>query len=78
MCRSLQVGLSGEAVDQYVDDWIHDLEDVTEQAHTMHRLVRAGDLEAARSLLPVETAYPLPPDLAATIGISSSAAPGQP
>ncbi len=75
--RSLQMGLSGEAVDHYVDEWIHDLEDVTKTAQAVRDLVRAGDRAAARELLPVETAYPLPPDLAAVIGASSAGVPGR-
>lgn len=56
-----------------MDDWIHDLEDVTALAHEIHALVRAGELAAAQELLPEETAYPLPAELA----VSLSAAPGQ-
>ncbi|WP_426511905.1 DUF4291 domain-containing protein [Dactylosporangium sp. McL0621] len=52
--RSLQLGLSGEAVRRYVDEWTVSITDVTGLAHRVHELVRAGDLEAARALLPVE------------------------
>ena len=58
--RSLQVGLSGEAVDRYVDDWIVGLDDVTGLAHRIRDLLRAGDRATAESLLPTETPYPLP------------------
>lgn len=68
--RSLQVGLSGEAVDQYVDEWIIRLADVTALARTMHRLVRAGDKSAATAVLPLERPYPLPAHLAAVINAS--------
>ncbi|MBT0769958.1 DUF4291 domain-containing protein [Kineosporia sp. J2-2] len=53
--RSLQLGLSGGAVDRYVDEWITGLTDVTATAHAVHELVRAGDLATARTLLPAET-----------------------
>jgi hypothetical protein len=66
--RSLQVGLSGIAVDRFVDDWIVELTDVTATAHEIHDLVRKGDLEAAGELLPRERAYPLPPEVASVIG----------
>jgi len=35
---------------------------------TIRDLLRAGDDRAALELLPVERAYPLPDDVAATIG----------
>jgi hypothetical protein len=38
--RSIQIGLSGEAVALYVHDWIVDLADVTAAAHKLHDLER--------------------------------------
>jgi hypothetical protein len=64
------MGLSGEAVDRYVDDWIVDLTDVTASVHTMHGLLRAGDGLTARALLPHERPYLLPQELATTVGAS--------
>ena len=58
--RSLQLGLAGEASRRYVDEWVVGLTDVTPLAHEAHALVRAGDLEGARALLPVERPYPMP------------------
>jgi hypothetical protein len=58
--RSLQLGLAGEASRRYVDEWVVGLTDVTSLAHRVHGLVRAGDLDAARALLPVERPYPMP------------------
>ncbi|MEV8512266.1 DUF4291 domain-containing protein [Dactylosporangium sp. NPDC051484] len=55
--RSLQLGLSGVAVRRYADEWIVGLTDVTGLAHRAHGLVRAGDLDAARALLPAEREY---------------------
>nr|BFE61353.1 DUF4291 domain-containing protein [Dactylosporangium thailandense] len=52
--RSLQLGLSGEAVRRYADEWTVSITDVTGLAHRVHELVRAGDLDAARALLPPE------------------------
>lgn len=65
--RSLQVGLSGEAVDHYVDKWLVSLTDVTPLAHEIHGLVTAGDEDKARDLLPAERAYPLPAPVAAIV-----------
>jgi Domain of unknown function (DUF4291) len=66
--RSLQVGLAGEAVERYVDEWIVAIDDITPTVRTIRELLRAGDERAAEELLPVELAYPLPDDVAATIG----------
>ena len=56
--RSLQLGLSGDAVHRYVDEWTVDIRDVTPLAHRIHALVSARSLDEARSLLPPESAYP--------------------
>jgi hypothetical protein len=66
--RSLQVGLSGEAVTRYVDEWTVAIADLTPAVRRVHDLVRDGDDRAAAAELPVERPYPLPPDLAAAIG----------
>ncbi|MFE5242041.1 MULTISPECIES: DUF4291 domain-containing protein [unclassified Streptomyces] len=52
--RSLQLGLSGEAARRYADEWLVSVRDVTPLAHEIHGLVRAGDLDGASRLLPVE------------------------
>ncbi|MEU9187962.1 DUF4291 domain-containing protein [Streptomyces sp. NPDC048484] len=66
--RAIQVGLSGEAVDRYVDDWITSIRDVTPLVHEIHAAVVTGDSDTARSLLPAEQAYPLPDHLIDRIG----------
>lgn len=66
--RAIQVGLSGEAVRRYVEEWILNIADVTTLARDTHRLVTAGDRAAAVSRLPVERPYAFPDKLKATIG----------
>ncbi|MEU9981716.1 DUF4291 domain-containing protein [Streptomyces sp. NPDC050856] len=66
--RAIQIGLSGEAVDRYVDDWITAVRDVTPLAHEVRAAVAAGDPSAARSLLPPERVYPLPAPLVERVG----------
>ncbi|MFF9068098.1 DUF4291 domain-containing protein [Streptomyces sp. NPDC014891] len=61
--RSLQLGLSGEASRRYADEWTVSVRDVTPLAHRVRDLVRAGDLPAARNLLPHEPPYPEPAGL---------------
>jgi hypothetical protein len=70
--RSLQVGLSGEAVDRYLTEWTLTLTDVTPSVRAIHDLLRAGDERAASALLPPERPYPLPPPIAAVIAASVS------
>ncbi|AYG80839.1 hypothetical protein DWB77_02977 [Streptomyces hundungensis] len=59
--RSLQLGLAGEAVRRYADEWVVDIRDVTPLAHRVHALVGDGRLDAARALLPAERVYAGPP-----------------
>ncbi|MFI2607820.1 DUF4291 domain-containing protein [Kitasatospora sp. NPDC018619] len=66
--RSLQLGLAGEAAERYADEWIVSVEDVTALAHAVHARVRAGDLDAARRLLPAERPYPAGDALLAHLG----------
>jgi hypothetical protein len=56
--RAIQIGLSGEAVQKYVSEWIVQLTDVTELAQTIHAAAR-GDGTLVERSLPVETAYPI-------------------
>ncbi|MBF9073261.1 DUF4291 domain-containing protein [Streptacidiphilus fuscans] len=66
--RAVQIGLTGEAVHRYVDEWIVSLTDVTDLAHETHALVRASETAKADALIPAETPYPLPELLRARIG----------
>ncbi|WP_171050347.1 DUF4291 domain-containing protein [Nocardia cyriacigeorgica] len=69
--RSLQVGLSGEAVRRYCDEWIVSIDDVTEVARNMEALVGSGATEAALELAPVERVYPTPADIAHRLGMNA-------
>ncbi|MFI6306327.1 DUF4291 domain-containing protein [Amycolatopsis thailandensis] len=55
--RSLQMGLSGEAVDRYVDKWITAVTDVTPVMREIGALVAANRIEDAEALLPAERPY---------------------
>ncbi|MFD9570821.1 DUF4291 domain-containing protein [Streptomyces sp. NPDC059982] len=59
--RSLQLGLSGPLSRAYADTWTVSIRDVTPLAREIHALIRSGDTDAARALLPVETPYPAAP-----------------
>ncbi|MFC8448376.1 DUF4291 domain-containing protein [Kitasatospora sp. NPDC057223] len=73
--RALQLGLSGEAVDRYADEWILTVTDATALAHEARDLVRAGRAAAADALIPAETAYPLSDRLALRITAGGSRDP---
>ncbi|GAA3447692.1 DUF4291 domain-containing protein [Planomonospora venezuelensis] len=64
--RSIQIGLSREAVHRYADEWTVSITDVTDRVRDVHAAVRSGDRAAA--LLPEERPYPLPPALADAVG----------
>lgn len=66
--RAIQIGLSGEAVDRYLDQWITAITDITPLAEHIHRHVSSGHLEAAHAELPAERVYPLPAPIGGLIG----------
>jgi hypothetical protein len=55
--RAIQIGLGGQAVDLYVNQWIQRVTDLTPLAHRIHALVEAGQVDEARQLLPYESPY---------------------
>lgn len=63
--RSIQIGLRGEAVRAYIEDWILAIEDITGSVR---------DLAASRDpeRLPVERPYPLRDDLARIIAATAT------
>jgi hypothetical protein len=65
--RSLQLGLSGEAVKRYADEWTVAISDVTPLAREIYELVRRSELDAAAALLPKERPYPAGDELLAAL-----------
>lgn len=63
--RSLQLGLAGEAVRRYADEWTVGIVDVTPLAREIRTLVSSGDLDSAPRLLPQERPYPAADELLA-------------
>ncbi|MFD5828221.1 DUF4291 domain-containing protein [Lentzea sp. NPDC060358] len=55
--RSIQIGLTREAVEKYVHEWTIAITDVTPLARQVHEKVLAHDLDGARALLPPERPY---------------------
>lgn len=56
--RSIQIGLSGEAVGRYVHEWIVEIQDISEDCKVLHSLIREGKIEEARQQIPKEMVYP--------------------
>jgi hypothetical protein len=74
--RSIQVGLSGSAARQYVQEWITGLADITPAVARIRDQVAAGDLAGAGAALPAERPYPLPSAAAAAVGASPAGPAG--
>jgi hypothetical protein len=55
--RAIQIGLSKQAVDLYVREWIQRITDVTPLAHRIHALINVGQIEGAQRMLPLEEPY---------------------
>ena len=67
--RSIQVGLSGEAVRRYVNDWIVEINEITAQCNEILAALEKGKTDQAMNMLPDEKWYPLPAPIANTIGM---------
>ena len=61
--RSIQIGLSGPAVEKYVNEWITEIEDITEDCKKIHHLITEGKVDEAKTLLPLEEIYTIPAEI---------------
>ncbi|KAJ5801733.1 uncharacterized protein N7518_003801 [Penicillium psychrosexuale] len=61
--RSIQIGLSGEAVGRYIDEWIVSVTDVTDTMRLIDGYLKDGKVDEAKGCLPEETLFVLPEDL---------------
>lgn len=57
--HAIQIGLSKEAVEYYVNQWIQAITDITPLAHTINALVQANKLDETQRLLPTEIPDPI-------------------
>ena len=55
--RSIQIGLSGIAVEKYISEWIVSIIDITEYAKKINAFVENNNLNDAEILLPKEGIY---------------------
>jgi len=63
-CNSIQVGLSRHIIEKYVDEWVVEIEDLTPLVRKIHALVKAGQIDKGRKLLPPERIYPVNSEVA--------------
>jgi len=66
--RAIQIGITNEAVNLYVNQWIKQVTDVTELATKVKSLVDSKQYSQATSLLPIELPYLLSQETANKIG----------
>lgn len=68
--RTIQVGLSNDAVLLYVNEWVQRITDVTQLALQVRALAEANKLDEVKSLLPKESEYPLGEKLKAKLNVT--------
>jgi hypothetical protein len=61
---SIQIGLSRHIINEYVQDWIVEIEDYTPRVCKMRELILSGQMEKAKRLLPLEKVYPTSAEIA--------------
>lgn len=67
--RSIQIGLSRDAVDRYIDEWIVKISDVTPVAREIESLIRQSNIDAAKSLMPNEKEYVVSDEIMRRVGM---------
>jgi len=70
--RTIQIGLSKEAVNLYVNQWVQNITEVTDLASKIHSLLDTGELKSAEALLPKELEYSISQSLQEKIEISTT------
>ncbi|KAL3481769.1 hypothetical protein BJX99DRAFT_253294 [Aspergillus californicus] len=66
--RSIQIGLSGDAVERYLTRWIVSIRDVTGLMREVKELVECGELARAAGLVPREDVYEVDEEVRQIIG----------
>jgi hypothetical protein len=70
-CNSIQVGLSRQIIEKYVEEWVVEIQDFTPLVRKIHGLVKAGHIDKAKKLLPPERVYPLSLDVAKRLNMKT-------
>ncbi|GMU03225.1 DUF4291 domain-containing protein [Corallococcus caeni] len=66
---SIQVGLSRAVIQRFVDDWTVSITDLTPLVQKLRKHLDDGRADQATRLLPKESVYPVPPELARRLGM---------
>jgi uncharacterized protein DUF4291 len=73
--RAIQLGLRGDALARYADEWLLRIEDISPLVAHQREIIRAGDLDSLQT--PHETVYPIADaELAHRLAIDSPATQG--
>jgi hypothetical protein len=67
--RSIQVGLSRQIIEEYVNEWTLQIDDLTSRVVKIRELRRQGRMADAKKLLPAERVYSVEPELARGLGM---------
>lgn len=67
--RTIQIGLSGEALKKYIHDWIISIEDITNYVKVLKFLIDKGAIDECINQLPKENVYHIDQKIALHIGI---------
>lgn len=57
--RSLQIGLSGESLCKYVEEWIVSLTDISDTVRQLNEHRKRGEHARIEAALPKEEVYPI-------------------
>jgi len=52
--KTIQIGLSNEALDKYIGEWLIDIKDVTAKCKYIYQLIIDGKIDQAKELIPKE------------------------
>ncbi len=69
--KAIQIGLSKDAVNFYLQEWIQNIFDITSLVRNIHQLLLENEIQKALSLVPSETIYTLPNEIQRKIGITA-------
>lgn len=61
---SIQIGLGRQIINEYVQDWIVSIEDLSSKVAKLNELLQSGQADKAKRLLPPEKIYPLTSNIA--------------
>ncbi len=66
--RTIQIGLSGIAVEKYIKQWIISIDNITNYVYYIYSLVKSNNIQKAIKLLPKENNYSIPVNIKNIIG----------